>query len=277
MNSKLQKPTILRTHGSQFELYCSKSSGQELRKWTIKQFPLIKKSWSLVANISTGNIKDHLIGQAKNQPTFSPKLQQVCNAHHHGYFHNLKSLPQPLRHTYICTHSPACPTSPFKFSLTSLTHFRVRKRVWWTVYKLCLTSLQSRCSILSHDTLHHCLSSNSSLQNGERELGRLHRYCTVKTPTILHKERAHSTTGSALLEIWLCHPADSIPVRHSLYTQLTRPFPFFAEVGRACETISSSPTQLGPPRCAHILTTTFLKMPFSFCGNFWFPEDMLVW
>ena len=42
------------------------------------------------------------------------------------------------------------------------------------VYKLCPTALysavQSRCSILSHDALHHCLSSNSSLENGKREL-----------------------------------------------------------------------------------------------------------
>ena len=49
------------------------------------------------------------------------------------------------------------------------------------VYKLCPTALhsvvQSHCSILSNDALHHCLSSNSSLENGERELGHLFRYC----------------------------------------------------------------------------------------------------
>jgi len=31
-------------------------------------------------------------------------------------------------------------------------------------------AVQSRCSILSHDTLHHCLSSNSSLENSKRGL-----------------------------------------------------------------------------------------------------------
>ena len=45
------------------------------------------------------------------------------------------------------------------------------------VYKPCPAALyivvQSCCSILSHDTLHHRLSSNSSLENGERELGHL--------------------------------------------------------------------------------------------------------
>ena len=49
------------------------------------------------------------------------------------------------------------------------------------VYKLCPAALysavQSHCSILSHDALHHCLSSNSSLENGESELGHLFRYC----------------------------------------------------------------------------------------------------
>ena len=49
------------------------------------------------------------------------------------------------------------------------------------VYKLCPTALysvvQPHCSILSNDALHDCLSSNSSLENGERELGHLFRYC----------------------------------------------------------------------------------------------------
>ena len=47
------------------------------------------------------------------------------------------------------------------------------------VYKPCPAALysavQSRCSILSHATLHHCLSSNSSLENSEREQGHLSR------------------------------------------------------------------------------------------------------
>ena len=98
------------------------------------------------------------------------------------------------------------------------------------------------CSILSHDALHDCLSSNSSLENGERELGHLFRYyrSCKNTSTIPLGERAYSTTGkfkSTLFDIWpLHHPANCIPVGHGLYTQFTRPFPSFAEVGRSCET-----------------------------------------
>ena len=50
------------------------------------------------------------------------------------------------------------------------------------VYKPCPTALysavQSNCSILSHDAFHHYLSSNSSLEYGERELGHLFHYCS---------------------------------------------------------------------------------------------------
>ena len=107
------------------------------------------------------------------------------------------------------------------------------------IYKLCPAALysavQSHCSILSHDTLCHCLSSNSSLQNGEGKLGHLFHYCRSckNTSTILLGE-----CKSALFEIWLRHPANCIPVGHGLYTQFTRPFPSFVEVGRACETIA---------------------------------------
>ena len=42
-----------------------------------------------------------------------------------------------------------------------------------SVYKLCPVALYSvvisHCSILLHDALHDCLSSNSCLENGERE------------------------------------------------------------------------------------------------------------
>ena len=48
------------------------------------------------------------------------------------------------------------------------------------VYKPCPTIpysvVQSCYSILSHDTLHHCLSSNNGLENGNRELGHFFRY-----------------------------------------------------------------------------------------------------
>ena len=104
--------------------------------------------------------------------------------------------------------------------------------------------VQSHCSILSHDALHDCLSSNSSLENGERGLGYPgypFRYCTSckNTLNILLGERAYSTTGkfkSLLLYIWLCHPANCILVGHGLYTQFNRPFPSFEEVGQTCET-----------------------------------------
>ena len=101
--------------------------------------------------------------------------------------------------------------------------------------------VQSHCSILSNDALHDCLSSNSSLENGERELGFFFATpeAVQNTSTILLEERAYSATGkfkSALFDIWLRHPANSIPVGDGLYMQFTRPFPSFAEVGRACET-----------------------------------------
>ena len=72
-----------------------------------------------------------------------------------------------------------------------------------SVYKLCPTALysavQSDCSILSHDALRHSLSSNSCLENGERELGYLFRYyrSCKNTSTILLRERANSTTGNS--------------------------------------------------------------------------------
>ena len=71
------------------------------------------------------------------------------------------------------------------------------------VYNPCLAALysavQSHCSILSHDTLCHCLSSNSSLKNGKRVQGHLFRYCRSwkNTSTIVLGVRAYSTTGNS--------------------------------------------------------------------------------
>ena len=71
------------------------------------------------------------------------------------------------------------------------------------VYKPCPAALysavQSHCSILSHDALRHCLSSNSSVENGEGELGHLFRYCRSckNTSTKLLGERAYSETGNS--------------------------------------------------------------------------------
>ena len=92
---------------------------------------------------------------------------------------------------------------------------------------------------LQYYALHDCLSS--SLENGERKLGHLFCYCRSckNTLTIPLGKHAYSATGkfkSGLFDIWSCHPANCIPAGHGLYTQFTRPFPSFAEVGRACET-----------------------------------------
>ena len=83
-------------------------------------------------------------------------------------------------------------------SLASQTHFRKRgKGPVNCVYKPCPAALysavQSRCSILSHDTLHHCLSSNSSLENSEREQGHLSRYYSNR------KNTENSFQGACLL------------------------------------------------------------------------------
>ena len=75
-----------------------------------------------------------------------------------------------------------------------------------SVYKPCPAALysavQSHCSILSHDALRHCLSSNSSLENGERKLGHLFCYCRSckNTSTILLRERAYSATGNSRVD-----------------------------------------------------------------------------
>ena len=78
------------------------------------------------------------------------------------------------------------------------------------VYKLCPTTLysatQSRCSILSHDPLHHYLSSNDSLENSERELGYLfcyYRSCK-NTLTVLLGECAHFATGISRVHYLNC-------------------------------------------------------------------------
>ena len=95
-----------------------------------------------------------------------------------------------------------CPRS--STSLASQTHFRKRgKGLANCVYKPCPAALysavQSCCSILSHDTLHHCLSSNSSLENSEREQGHLSHYCSNRKNTwrIVFRERAYSATGNS--------------------------------------------------------------------------------
>ena len=90
-------------------------------------------------------------------------------------------IPSLTRHTFLQKEN-ALVTLQIVTSLTSQIHFHKRgKGLVNCVYKPCSTILysavQSRCSILSHDTLHHCLSSNTSLENDNRELGYLFRYC----------------------------------------------------------------------------------------------------
>ena len=77
---------------------------------------------------------------------------------------------------------------------------------------------------MSHDALHHYLSSNSSLENGERELGHLSATAgAVKALTILLRERTYSATGNSRVQ-YLNSPANCILVGRGLYTQFTRPF-----------------------------------------------------
>ena len=89
-------------------------------------------------------------------------------------------------------------------SLTRQTHFHKRgKGLVNCVYKHCPATLysvvQSCCSLLSHDTLHHCLSSNSSVENSETDLGHLsHYYSNHKnTSRIAFRGRAYSATGNS--------------------------------------------------------------------------------
>ena len=71
------------------------------------------------------------------------------------------------------------PVSTYVVS-ASQTHLR-KENGKNCVYTLCPSAVysvvQSCCSILSHDTFHHCLSSNSSLEDSKRKLGHLFRYC----------------------------------------------------------------------------------------------------
>ena len=84
---------------------------------------------------------------------------------------------------------------------------------------------QSCCSILSLDAIYPCLSNNSSLENGERELGHLFCYCRSckNTLTIHLREHAYSATGiikSALFEIWLGHPSNNFHSSGPLLVQI---------------------------------------------------------
>ena len=81
-------------------------------------------------------------------------------------------LPLTLRCRCVCVCVCVC-------SLACQTHFRIKgKGLVNCIYKLCPATLYgAHCSSLSHDPLHHCLSTNGSLENSERKLGHLFRYC----------------------------------------------------------------------------------------------------
>ena len=133
-------------------------------------------------------------------------------------------------------------------SLVSWTHFHKKgKGLVNCIYKPCPVVLysvvQSHCSILSHDVLHHYLSSNSCLENDERELRRLFCYCRSckNTSTVLLRKHTYSTTGISRV-----HYLKSDYIIQLIVFQWDRvcmhssPDPshffFLAEVGLACET-----------------------------------------
>ena len=121
--------------------------------------------------LSTSQLKSPQHLQAESERS----VQQWCSF--------IPSLAHPIRiprlsTTYMIVHlvSQARPSST-----------KEGKGLVNCVYQPCPAALysavQSHCSILSHDALRHCLSSNTS----QRELGHLFRYCRSckNTSTIL--------------------------------------------------------------------------------------------
>ena len=108
-----------------------------------------------------------------------------------------------------------------------------------------------QCGTTRHNTLHHCLSSNSSLENGERELGHLFRYCRncKNTSIILLRER-YSATGNSSAK------------------PFTRPFPSLAEVGRACVTIWETAPLQSKALSTHAMCSSALKCQVT-CSSVW--------
>ena len=104
------------------------------------------------------------------------------------------------------------------------------------VYKPCPTALcsaiHSHCSILSYDALCHCLSSNSSLENGKRELGHLFCYSRrcKNTWTILLRKRAYSATGNSRLHYLKCGNVIQL-IAFRWDTTVHQTLPFFSGSG----------------------------------------------
>ena len=91
--------------------------------------------------------------------------------------------------------------STTQLSLANQTHFRKRgKGLVNCVHKPCLGALYSHVAVFCH-MMHYIIvfSSNSSLENGERESGHLSRYyrnCKI-TLRIVFRERAYPATGNS--------------------------------------------------------------------------------
>ena len=102
--------------------------------------------------------------------------------------------------------------------------------------------VQSCCSILSHDALYHCLSSNSSLENSKIKLGQLFCYCRnhKNTSTILLRYCAYSATGNSRVHYLKSgYVIQPIAFQWDAACMGSLPDPslfFFAEVGLACKT-----------------------------------------
>ena len=128
-------------------------------------------------------------------------------------------------------------------SLASQTHFCKQREGSGELRTQAVSCHTAQCgpscySILSHDTLHHHLSSNNGLENGNRELGQLFCFYWGCKNTSTTSQRYFK---SVLLEIWLHNLANCILVGQDLNTHFTRPFSSFAEVVLACKTTSTPP------------------------------------
>ena len=129
----------------------------------------------------------------------SCNLFLYCSAHCQSNLNESPSLS-----SLSLTPDPQPEGSRLACSLASQTHFRKRgKSLVNSIYKPCPTGMhsapQSRCSILSHEALHHCFSSNSNLENSKREPGHLCRYYRSRknTSRIVFRERAYPATGNS--------------------------------------------------------------------------------
>ena len=94
--------------------------------------------------------------------------------------------------------------------------------------------------ILSHDTLHHCLSSNNGLENADRELGHPFRYYRTYKHTLTILLVGGCTLQLVFQECIILNLVTSSSQLHSSGMQLIftvhQTLPFFTEVGLACET-----------------------------------------